>query len=322
MAFHISEIFTLIKESLSDDDLQNICLCHFRSIHKQFTTGQTQDFRIRLLVEYIDRHQHETPKLLNEIKNISPKDYQEYVNKVNNQSSLLNFPEVSKFDLTNLTEQCLEEILYRDGIIGLSVCCGDNSFLKHLCDRIKQALRPNKIQDREIISIKAQFNSIDKAVKSIGNYRQLLDKGDVICPIKIDINNSNLSIVKDFWSEIQNSFPDKFDHRLIIIMVGSQDCIFPSDILSLSPPRFHKVHISNWIGNLTSALHSSQDRHGWEEVTNIWIDKMHEHCKCEERSLDIGSVYYHLEFILSELNYLTEQPATSPQDFLQRLYLQ
>jgi Effector-associated domain 7 len=321
MAFNISEVFNLVKESLSDDDLQNICLCHFRSIHRQFTTGQTQDFRIRLLIEYIDLHQHETSKLLNKIKSINPKAYQEYVNKVNDRSSLLNFPEVSKFDLTNLTEKCLEEILYRDGIIGLSICCEDNSFLKHLCDRIKRALRPNKIQDREIITVKPQFSSINKAVISIGNYRQLLDKGDVICPVRIDINNSNPSIVKDFWFDIQNSFPDKFDHRLIIIIVVAKDCIFPSDILSLSPPRFHKVHVSDWISNLTCALHSTQDRHGWEEVANIWIEKMHERCQCEERSLDIGSVYDHLEFILSKLNCLKEQPSMSPQDFLNDLYL-
>jgi Effector-associated domain 7 len=321
MAFHISKIFTLIKESLSDDDLQNICLCHFRSTHEQFTTGQTKDFKIRLLIEYLDRHQHEAPKLLNEIKTINPNAYQEYVSQVNNSSNLQKFPEVSKFDLTNLTEQCLEEILYKSGIIGLSICCSDNSFLKHLCDRLKRALRRNNIQSREIMSIKPQLSSISRAVESIGNYRQLLDKGDVICPVRIDINNSNPSIVKDFWFEIQNSFPDKFDHRLIIIMVGGQDCIFPSDILSLSPPRFHKVHVSDWIGNLTSTLHSTQDRHGWEEVANIWIDKMHERCQYDERSLDIGSVYDHLEFILSELNCLKDKPSISPQDFLNDLYL-
>jgi Effector-associated domain 7 len=322
MAFNISEIFTLVKESLSDDELQNICLCHFRSIHKQFTDGQTKDFKIRLLVEHIDRNQHEMSKLLNEIKKICPNAYQVYVNQINNSSDLLNFPEVSKFDLTNLTEQCLEEILYRNGVIGLSICCSDYSFLKHLCDRLKQSLHRNNVQSREIIKIKPQLNSINNAIRSIINYRQLLIKGDVICPIIINVNNSNLNIIKDFWCEIQNSFAGKFDHRLIIIIiVDGQDFIFPSDILSLSPPRFHKVHVSEWIGNLTCALHRMQDRHGWEEVANIWIDKMHERCQYEERSLDMGSVYDHLEFILSELNCLNEKPSISPQDFLNELYL-
>lgn len=321
MVFNVSDIFTLVRESLSDDDLQNVCLCYFDSIYKQFTTGQTKDFKIRLLIEYIDRYQHEAPKLLKEIKKINPNAYQKYVSQVNNSSNLLKFPEVSKFDLTNLTEQCLEEILYKNGIIGLSICCSDNSFLKHLCDRLKGALRRNNIQSREIISIKPQLSSVSRAVESIGNYRQLLNKGDVICPVRIDINNSNSTIVKDFWSELQNLFSDKFDHRLIIIMVVAQDCIFPSDILSLSPPRFHKVHVSDWIGNLTSALHSTQDRHEWEEIANIWIDKMHERCQCDERNLDIGSVYDHLEFILSELNCLKDKPSISPQDFLNDLYL-
>jgi Effector-associated domain 7 len=77
MAYDISVIFTLVEASLSDDELQNLCLCHFRAVSSQFTTGQTKDQRIRLLVEYVDRHQ-EIPKLLEEIQKLNPNAYAQY----------------------------------------------------------------------------------------------------------------------------------------------------------------------------------------------------------------------------------------------------
>ncbi len=234
---------------------------------------------------------------------------------------LHRFPTTSNFDMIEIIQQCRREIIDKKGLIGLSICCSDNNFLKNFCERLRQKSRGN-IQIRQTISIKPQVSSVKRAVESIGKYKQVLNNSDIVCPIRIDVDNPNSNIIKDFWLEVQDIIGSGFDRRLIIIMIGSQDCIFPSDVFSLPPPQFNKVHVTDWIGDLTLALHGMETMKGWEEIADIWIDKMHEHCqRDDDPHMEVSLVYEHLDFILSELNCLKEKPAISPQDFLQRIYL-
>ena len=77
----VEQIRQLVEDALSDDDLSNLCQDKFPKVFKQFTTGQTKDQRIRLLVEYVDR-QREVPKLLNEIGLINPNAYGEFTDNL------------------------------------------------------------------------------------------------------------------------------------------------------------------------------------------------------------------------------------------------
>jgi nucleoside phosphorylase len=70
----ISKIRQLVEDALTDDDFSNLCQDEFPKVFKQFTTGQTKDQRIRLLVEYVNR-QWEVPKLLNAIERTNPNAY-------------------------------------------------------------------------------------------------------------------------------------------------------------------------------------------------------------------------------------------------------
>ncbi len=70
----MGQIRQLVEDALSDDELSNLCQDEFPKVYKQFTTGQTKDHRIRLLVEYVDR-QREIPKLLNAIERTNPNAY-------------------------------------------------------------------------------------------------------------------------------------------------------------------------------------------------------------------------------------------------------
>jgi Effector-associated domain 7/SEFIR domain len=67
----------LVEDALSDDDLSNLCQDEFPKVYNQFTTGQTKDQRIRLLVDYVSRH-HEIPKLLGAIQKLNPNAYARY----------------------------------------------------------------------------------------------------------------------------------------------------------------------------------------------------------------------------------------------------
>jgi nucleoside phosphorylase len=70
----ISKIRQLVEDSLTDDDLSNLCQDEFPKVYNQFTSGQTKSHRIRSLVEYVER-QREIQKLLNAIERINPNTY-------------------------------------------------------------------------------------------------------------------------------------------------------------------------------------------------------------------------------------------------------
>jgi Effector-associated domain 7 len=320
----LGKIRQLIQDALELENLLNLCIDEFKPVYDNFK-NQGRDCIVRELVDYAYRN-NEVDVLLVLIEKINPNIYQQFKlgnaqNRSPQQHSILHsFPATSNFDLIEIIEQCRREIIDKKGLIGLSICCSDNSFLKNFCERLKQKSRGN-IQIRQTISIKPQVSSVKRAVESIGKYKQVLNNSDVVCPIRIDVENPNSNIIKDFWVEVQDIIGSGFDRRLIIIMIGSQDCLFPSDVFSLPPPQFNKVHVTDWISDLILSLHGMQTMNGWEDVADIWIDKMHEHCQCDDPHTEIGLVYEHLDFILSELNWLREKPAMSPQDFLQRIYL-
>jgi hypothetical protein len=317
----LGEIRKLVCDSLDIRELLNLCFDHYKLIYNNFN-NQDKDRIVRELVDYAN-NKREIDKLLSLIAR--PNLYQEF-KTVNSQdqspqhSILHSFPATSNFDLIEIIEQCRLEIIDKKGLIGLSICCSDNSFLRNFCERLRQKSR-GSIQIRQTISIKPQVSSVKRAVESIGKYKQVLNNSDVVCPIRIDVENSNSNIIKDFWVEVQDIIGSGFDRRLIIIMMGSQNCLFPSGVFSLPPPQFNKVHVTDWISDITLSLHGMQTMNGWEEIADIWIDKMHEHCQCDDPHTEISLVYEHLDFILSELNWLKEKPAISPEDFLQRIYL-
>ncbi len=229
------------------------------------------------------------------------------------RSTLHQFPEVSRFDLIHLAHRCLGEFHGRYGLIGLAVPCDERAFLNSFCERLKHDLKRDKvqIQIRQTLSLKPQVISVNKAVEKIKPYKSLLQHSDVICPIRMEVYDSDSSIPDAFWQQIQDTFQNDFRCRLIIVIVGNQDCIFPKDALRLNPPRFEKVHAIEWIRDVTQTL-------SWGQVMDDWIRKMLDRCLCDVQTgcLDVGLVYEHLEYTLS---LLQNNPSLSAEAFLEQL---
>ncbi len=225
------------------------------------------------------------------------------------------FPEVSKFDLTELVDNCINELHGKRGLIGLAVPCGEKAFLKNFCDRLKHELGRSNIQIRQPLSLNPQVISVSKAVEAIKQYKKLLKTGDVICPIQVGVCDVSSSIPKDFWQQIQAEFQTEFQNRLIVVLVGGVGCIFPPDAICLDPPQFKRPHARRWIRKIAQPLN-------WELVIEEWTDKMVDRCPCDEPEfLDIGLVYYHLDSTLSLLQTLLQSnPSLSAADFLDQLY--
>ena len=77
MEYNLGEIRKLISSALGDDEFLNLCQDNFLSVHNRFTTGQTRDNRISLLIDHVNR-QRQIPKLLQLIKEINPNVYEEF----------------------------------------------------------------------------------------------------------------------------------------------------------------------------------------------------------------------------------------------------
>ncbi|MDX2241458.1 MAG: hypothetical protein NW224_12305 [Leptolyngbyaceae cyanobacterium bins.302] len=226
------------------------------------------------------------------------------------KTTFQQFPEISRFDLTQLIDKCLSELLGKRGLIGLAVPCGEKAFLKNFCDRLKHELGRSNIQIRQPLSLNPQVISVNRAVEAIKQYKKLLQTGDVICPIRVGVSDASSSISKDFWQQIKTAFQGKFKYRLIVVMVGSTDCIFPPDAIFLNPPEFEKVHAFQWIRDITQVLN-------WMHLSEEWMQKMIDRCLCDELGcLDVGLVYEHLDYTLS---LLQRNPSLSAADFLDQL---
>ena len=228
------------------------------------------------------------------------------------RATFQQFPEVSRFDLTQLVDKCLGELLGKRGLIGLAVPCGEKAFLKNFCDRLKHELGRSNIQIRQPLSLNPQVISVSKAVEAIRQYQKLLQTSDVICPIRVGVCDASSNIPKDFWQQIQSAFQGDFKYRLIIVMVGSVDCIFPPDAILIHPPQFQEIHAFQWIRDITRSL-------SWEDVMDEWRQKMIDRCLCDELQpgcLDVGLVYEHLDYTLS---LLQKHPALTAATFLEFL---
>jgi nucleoside phosphorylase len=62
-----AEIAQLVNGALSNEDLMDLCLIEFPNVYNLFTTAQSKNQQIRLLVDYVERHQ-EIPKLIKSVR--------------------------------------------------------------------------------------------------------------------------------------------------------------------------------------------------------------------------------------------------------------
>ena len=129
-------------------------------------------------------------------------------------------------------------------------------------------------------------NSTEYVIKKIKRYKQLLQSSDVICVIQVQVFTSG--IVENFWRQLNGEFSISLPNRLIIIMVGSQECVFPknaANFTQLFPPNFTKIDLHRWVGEAIRSLRWPSD-----QVTHLWRNQMLAEC-IDGNTLDIGFTY-------------------------------
>jgi len=213
-----------------------------------------------------------------------------------------------KFDLGELIRSCLNILEDTQGLVGLAVPYNQDPFLKHFCERLKERIGKSHTDNKQPLTLDNYRTSVDTAVTTMKRYKRLLQKGDVICPIRVAVSDPNSS--NEFWKKILAEFQDPqnfFEHRLIIIMVSSECKFFPQGVTQLTPPQFTKADAHEWVLEVTDNL-------GWrEEDRNKWKRYMIDEC-LESECLNTRLVYEHLEYTIK----LLQQNQTA-ETFLQEL---
>ncbi|NJM73213.1 MAG: hypothetical protein HC862_25505 [Scytonema sp. RU_4_4] len=214
------------------------------------------------------------------------------------------------FDLTELIAECRNNLLGKNGIVGFALPCEDYTFLENFCQRLLDEFSTRNIKKQPHLSLNSKHTSVTQALKLIQRCKTYLQTGDIIYPIQISNVSTQKQSIIDLWQKIYTELEDSLKYRLIIIMWGSEDCIFPKGMIQLNTPQFTESHVYDWIFKVSSSL-------TWgEDVMVQWKDKMIKACLDESKQLNIGYVYYHLNDAINLLKLKQNQTAEA---FLQEL---
>ena len=85
MAYDVAAIRQLVAAAFSDEELQTFCFDNFPVVHQDFTAGQTQGQRVRLLVDFAARH-GQLDALLDAIQKANPYQFDRFAADVRSAS--------------------------------------------------------------------------------------------------------------------------------------------------------------------------------------------------------------------------------------------
>ncbi len=74
MSYNLAAVRELIEAAFGDEELNSFCFDHFPDVYRQFTAGQIKGARVRMMVEYAQRHGL-LGHLLKEIRHANPHQY-------------------------------------------------------------------------------------------------------------------------------------------------------------------------------------------------------------------------------------------------------
>ena len=181
MKYDLKLIRDLINKALGPDEFADLVFYNFRDVYSQFTNGQSQSQRIRILFDYIDKHK-KIDDLLNEIQEINPKAFNEF--------------ETSRQEQTNLSGSRNKE--YK-AINDLGEYLQNQSFEK--LEKIYLSCRP-EMADKTVKNIDDILTQLNRIVPP-KKYRLIIP---FVVGIQQQVSDSNLQKTLDKWLEEYGNF--------------------------------------------------------------------------------------------------------------------
>ncbi|MDT9340629.1 hypothetical protein VV11_014735 [Trichodesmium erythraeum 21-75] len=181
MKYDLKLIRDLINKALGPDEFADLVFYNFRDVYSQFTNGQSQSQRIRILFDYIDKHK-KIDDLLNEIQEINPKAFNEF--------------ETDRQEQTNLSGSRNKE---DKAINDLGEYLQNQSFEK--LEKIYLSCRP-EMADKTVKNIDDILNQLNRIVPP-KKYRLIIP---FVVGIQQQVSDSNLQKTLDKWLEEYSNF--------------------------------------------------------------------------------------------------------------------
>lgn len=194
---------------------------------------------------------------------------------INGASSTFSF-RTYHFDLVDMIRKCHGILLKKRGLVGFAIACDYPVFERNFCERLEYELRESgsKVKIQDPVPLDPKYHTLEDAIDQIKLFKQLLRSYKVICVVRVgDFNNA---ILDGFWLRLSNEFSEELANRLIIIMLGNLDCVFPNNFdnfFGLTVPKFTDYDIHLWVRHIVNKLNWPQDR-----IISIWEKHMLAEC--------------------------------------------
>jgi hypothetical protein len=210
------------------------------------------------------------------------------------------------FDLANVVDECLDQVLERLGLVGFVLPCGFPSVPPNLCDRLRNGFEdPVKVVVRPNIRIDPRVRSVEKGVTQISRYKELARTHNVIAPVGCP----DETMISPLWERIRGEFKDPLENKFILIIATPGAWSGLPDLVSLPSPQFRRAHVREWITTIINALQ-------WpNEIILLWEKRFLEQCMIGGE-LDVDEVYYRID---EASKYLQRRPTwqTFKREFLE-----
>jgi hypothetical protein len=222
------------------------------------------------------------------------------------------------FDLDNLIANCHGMILKKRGLVGFAIPCDYSAFETNFCGRLESELckSGDKVKIKDPVSLDPKYNTQEDAIDQIKLFKLPLQRSynhrvyNIICVVRV--GNFNTVVLDGFWSRLGREFSYELANRLIIIMLGNPNCVFPQNtdnFFRLSSPEFKELDIHRFVRDIVNKLN-------WPPwVIDKWVELMKVECLRGD-VIDIRYTYSCLDDHLQEL-----QDALSKERFILKDFL-
>lgn len=192
--------------------------------------------------------------------------------------------EPCSFDLNQTVEDFLDALPYERKLVGFTVCCYSTAFLTNLCQRLKYVLGRSNVNIKPLIVVDPAHTTVESILLTVKRYRLPLRRSDVLLAAQV----LDEQTAHRFWQSMLAEFGGRLDNRLIVIMVIGSASKAPQDTILLTPPRFRKAHVLEWVSQVVQRLNWPQ------EFVSYWTSKAIAECTFNGE-LHIELIYEHLQ---------------------------
>lgn len=175
MAHNRKVIYQLVQNALTLEEFNNLVFCDFPKVYDQFIDGQIQDHRIRLLIEYAEKHR-EIDILLREVKKINKNCFEEFSHHIIPKETELNKITNQEDESINQLIQYIQSLPF-DELEIIYLSCRSNNSLQKIRDINEIITELNRIvtsqKYRPLIPFVYQIkNSFPKLKNNLQNWLQ------------------------------------------------------------------------------------------------------------------------------------------------------